>query len=204
MTKARTTPSFVTAAAVAALLWLAPVQGAMAQGYDGLVADDGSNATSPVVSDTQQQQQEQQQQDMNNYEQVFGGDYNSDAIYAPDYHKKRAALQKMNRDAYKGYAEAQDAATAAANAEAAKAAQQAIDARVEAAVNAPDKYATRVDDLKAPPPTMPEGTTTTPQPATTTPTNTGSTSGGGVRNGGDVPTGGARGSVLERMMNAIQ
>lgn len=184
----------------AALLALLAPSFAQAQGYDGLVADDGGNATSAVISPAPQQGGTQEKDVLgDNYKKVFGEE--GENIHAPDYHKKRAELIRAARQSYRDYAKTQAGAAAAARAAGAKADQEAIAARVKAAIAAPSTYDTRVDALKAPPPQASEGET--PSGTAVTPVS-GTTGGATGKPNGKDPVEAGGGSVLERMMNALQ
>lgn len=180
MTKHNVTLPMLTAAL--ALLLCMPAQ---AQVYEGVVADDQGS-----ISD--------EMQSVYNY---APGETPSD-VYKSDYYKQQAEKKKANRESYRKQAEAERAQAAQARKAEAQAAQAAIDARVEAAVSAPNDYATRIDGLKAPPPQMPDTQPPQQQPPSqpaVQPAPAGTPGTGSSGSGGD-----RGGSVLERMMNALQ
>lgn len=192
MTKYTTTlPVLATALALVAFVVTPSV--VQAQGYDGVVAEGSDDAD--IGS--------------NGAVYSYGAGEGPDNVFQDNYYQNRAAKKRANSESYRATAQSQRAAAQVAREAEAKAAQQAIDARVDAAVSAPSDYGTRINALKAPPPQMPE--TTTEQTQTTTPTQTGGSSSGGNTGSGGAGSGGGSagggdrgGSVLERMMNSLQ
>ncbi len=172
-------------AALALLVFAAAPMAAQAQGYEGLVADDGGSA------DT---------------DNGAANAADPGSIFQPDYYAKRAEIRRANTKSFRAAVNAEQEQMKAARAAEAKAAQEAIDARVDAAVSAPSNYGTRIDGLKVPPPQMPQT-----QPAQTTQTQpaqpaqpAGGTTTPGTAGGGGAGAGGRDGTVLERMMNSLQ
>ena len=176
------TVTFPILTAALALLVFATPTAARAQGYDGVVAEDGGGAT--LDSNGQQ------------------GDRPN--LFSPDYYKNKAAMKRENTKNFRDQIKAEREAAQAAREEEWKATEQAIDARVDAAVSAPSDYGTRIDGLKAPPPQMPETQPPETQPVVqpTPGTGTGSGGSGSAGGSGGGAAGGDRGgSVMERMMN---
>lgn len=188
------TVTFPIVTAALALLVFATLTAARAQGYEGVVAEDGGD----IYSDTGEISDEMRE--VYNY-----GDGQGPAdVFKPDYFKNKAEQKKANAKSYREQAAAEREAAQAAREEEWKATEQAIDARVEAAVSAPSDYGTRIDGLKAPPPQMPETQPPETQPVVqpTPGTGTGSGGSGSAGGSGGAAAGGDRGgSVMERMMN---
>lgn len=187
-------------ATLALLIFVAPVD-VRAQVYEGVVAEDTGDSTvygSDEISD--------EERSIYNY----GPGENPSDIYKPDYFKTQADKRKANAEEYRAKAKADREAAQAAREAEWQTTEQAIDARVDAAVSAPSDYGTRIDGLKAPPPQMPETQPPETEPVTqptpgTSPTPGTGTGGGTVGGGGASGGGGDRGgSVLERMMNELQ
>ncbi len=180
----RTATFPIVTAALALLVFTTPMA-VHAQGYEGVVAEDGGFESS-IDND--------------------GGGQRGLDIFAPDYYKTKAEQERANTKAFRAQLIAERETLQAAREAEAKAAQEAIDARVEAAVSAPSDYGTRIDGLKAPPPQMPETQPPETQPVVqpTPGTGGGTTVGGGGASGGGDSGGDRGGSVLERMMNQLQ
>lgn len=190
MTK-RTVTLPVLTAALALLVFATPTN-VHAQGYEGVVAEEsGDSGGGDDISD--------EMRSVYNYGEGQG----PADVFKSDYFKTKAEQKKANAKSYRAQAAAErEAAQATREAEWQKT-EQAIDARVEAAVNAPSDYGARIDGLQAPPPQMPE--TQPPQTQPVVQPTPGAGTGGGTVGGGGASGGGDRGgSVLERMMNQLQ
>lgn len=117
-----------------AMLLAAPVQ---AQNYEGVLADDGG-----MVMD----------------DDDAGGPASTLDPYDPDYFKKRADMKRANSALFQQERQKEIEAAKKAREEQAKATQEAIDARVKAAVSAPANYDARAQAIKVPPPQVPPPT----------------------------------------------
>lgn len=169
-----------------------------AQGYAGVVADeDGGGSATPETSVDLGEDRGGDEDTPYNYPAGQG----PNDIFKSDYYQKRAALKRANQIDYHAYEQEQRAKVEAARQREAKEDQQAIDARVKAAVSAPSTYGTRIDGLKAPVPPM----STQPAPPTSpTPVVTPTLGGGNGGGGGNIGGGDRGGSVLENMMQQLQ
>lgn len=188
----RTVTLPILTATLALLVFAVPTD-LRAQVYEGVVAEDEGSISEEMRS-------------VYNYGE---GEGPSD-IFKSDYFKTKAEQKRANAATYREQAKADREAAKVAREAEWKATEEAIDARVDAAVSAPSDYGSRIDGLKAPPPQMPETQPPETQPVTqptpgTSPTPGTGTGGGTVGGGGASGGGGDRGgSVLERMMNELQ
>lgn len=180
--------TFLMMTALVLVLGMTQISVAQAQGYDGVLADDSSDTVS-INSD----------EDVNPTLELYN------QPYRPDWGAVEAARRNAAFGSTLETLSADREAAATARAAEAEQIQADIDARVDAAVNATSDYDTRVDALKAPPTQLPPEQ----QPVVVTPETqpgTGGTTTGGDTGGtiGDNPRVDRDGSVLDRMMNALQ
>lgn len=137
-----------------------------------------------------------------------------DDLYEPDYFDRKAKRQAESQDAMRAQLKTQAEAHKARRAAAMAADQEAIKGRADAVVSQPGDYATRLNALKAPPPTTTDPQTQPPAEEdfegpqiNPGPGAEGSSASGGTDSGrADPGTGTAvdTRSLLDQMMDVVQ